>query len=410
VAGPGRRALAVAAAVLVLAMALAGAATAAPLPAIRAPSAILVDARSGAVLYAKDADDRRPIASTTKLMTAEIALRRARASQELVAVAYPASPAESTLGLVAGERMTIHDLLRALLLASANDAAATLAHGIGGTESAFVQEMNAEAGRLGLRETRYSNPIGLDDPGNYSSARDLAKLARRLMGDPRFAKIVDLPGARLKSGARPRTIANRNQLVRTVPFVDGVKTGHTRQAGYVLVGAARRGATQVISVVLHEPSEAARNAESLALLRYGLDRFREVQPVSRDRALALVAVQYFDGMHVRLRPARDIRLSVRRGARVRTSVHLPSPLHLTGPLPAGSRVGSVSVVVDGRRAARVALVTAEPTPGASFLRRAALYAGGNGWALAFGVAGIVLLALFRMGVPLLARTRGRDER
>ena len=337
------------------------------LPRIRAPGAILVDADSGAVLFAKDADGRRPIASTTKLMTAELTLRRARTSQVFVAPAYPASPAESTIGLAAGERMTVHDLLRALLLASANDAAATLANGVGGSEAAFVQEMNAEAGRLGLTETSYSNPIGLDDPGNYSSARDLARLARHLMGDRRFAKIVDLRQATLTSGRIRRTIQNRNQLVRSVPFVDGVKTGHTRQAGYVLVGAATRGATQVISVVLHEPSEAARDSESLALLRYGLDRFEEIRPVSRDRTLALLPVNYFDGVHIKLHAARDVRLSVHRGAKVHTNVHLPFPMHLTGPLPAGRRVGSVTVVVDGRRAARVPLVTTEATPAASFV-------------------------------------------
>ncbi|MEA2375201.1 MAG: hypothetical protein QOD53_1664 [Thermoleophilaceae bacterium] len=405
-----RRSLAVLAAALVAAACAGGTVTAAGPPAIRAPGAILVDAGTGAVLYAKNPDGRRLIASTTKLMTAEIVLERARLTQEFVAGPYRGTSAESTIGLAAGERMTVHDLLRALLLPSANDAAATLARGVAGSESAFVDMMNAEAQRLHLTNTRYANPVGLDDPNNYSSPRDLAKLARRLMRDPRFAAIVNLPRATLKSGAHPRTIVSRDQLVRTVPYVDGIKTGHTRAAGYNLVGAAHRGTSRVISVVLDEPSEAARDRESLALLRYGLDQFHQVQALSRATTLALVPVNWFDGVHIKLHADRDVRLSVRRGASVRTNVHLPYPVHLSGPLPTGSRVGSVTVVVDGKRVERAGLITAEPTPAASFLRKATVYAGGNRWAVAFGALGIAMLAMFRFGSPLVTRMRGRRER
>ncbi|HEX8073632.1 MAG TPA: D-alanyl-D-alanine carboxypeptidase family protein [Thermoleophilaceae bacterium] len=405
-----RRALAAVAASLALAAGAGSTASAAAPPDVRAPAAIVLDARSGAVLFAKDPDGRRAIASTTKLMTANLVLQRARDDQVFTAPPYGAQPAESVVGLRAGERMTVRDLLRALLLPSANDAAATLALGVAGSTGAFVDQMNAEARRLHLVNTGYANPVGLDDPANYSSARDLANLARRLMRDPRFARVVDMPRATLTSGARPRTVLNRNQLVRSYPFVDGVKTGHTRQAGYVLVGAARRGTSRVISVVLHEPSEAARDRESLALLRYGLDQFQEVRPLIARKTLALVPVNWFDGVHIRLRAERDLTLSVRRGASVRTHVRLPFPLHLTGPLPTGTAVGSVTVVVDGRRVARVPLVTDEPTPAASFVRKAAIYAGGNRWAVVFGLLGIVLLAVFRFGDPLVALVRGRGER
>jgi serine-type D-Ala-D-Ala carboxypeptidase (penicillin-binding protein 5/6) len=375
-------------------------------PAIRAPEAILIDARTGTLLYGKNPDRRHAIASTTKLMTALLALKSTRPSQVLSAVPYRAVPTESTLGLAAGERMSVHDLMRALLLASAGDAAATLARGVAGSEPAFVARMNAEARSLGLSGTSYANPFGLDDPRNYSTARDLVTLARLLMRQSTFARIVDMPRATLKTGAHPRTILNRNVLVRSVPFVDGVKTGHTRQAGYVLVGAARRGGAQVISAVLGEPSDAARNTETLKLLRYGLTRFTLATPVSAAAVLGLAPVKYFDGIHIQLHAARDVRLSVRRGARVRTSVRLPVPLRLTGPLPAGATVGAVSVSVDGRRAARVPLITRERVPGASFWRRTAIRAGGTDPTLALGLAGLVLLAILRLRGPLLRRMRG----
>src|SRR3954471_5833675 len=235
-------------------------AVAAERPAPRAASAILVQPETGDVVYAKNADKQRPIASTTKLMTALLTLERSSLDDVVPAAPYHPLPAESVAGLRTGERLTVRDLLRALLLASANDAAVTPAVDVGGSQAGFVRAMNARARQLGLRTTHYANPVGLDEQGNYSSARDLVTLAERLLGDPFFAKTVDRPRATLTSGARVRRILNRNRLVRDVPFVDGVKTGHTGQAGYVLVGAGERKGVRMLSVVLGEPSENARDA------------------------------------------------------------------------------------------------------------------------------------------------------
>src|SRR6185503_3205974 len=145
----------------------------------------------------------------------------------------------------------VEDLLEALLLESANDAAVALAENISGSREAFVDEMNDRAGELGLDHTSYANPIGLDQSGNYSSARDLATLASVLLRNPRFARIVDMPKAILESGAHPRVVVNRNDLVAAYPWVSGVKTGFTLNAGNVLVGAAQRGPrARVVSAVL----------------------------------------------------------------------------------------------------------------------------------------------------------------
>src|SRR4051794_18079358 len=232
--GP-RAALAVLLATAGTAPAAAPASAAAP-PAISAPAAIVIDARTGERLYAKNADDRRAIASTTKLMTATVALSRAKPSQVFQMPPYPVSPGESKLGLQTGERMTFHDLLRAMMLPSANDAAYDVAVNVGGSEQRFVRLMNQKARALGLTETHYSTPVGLDDPANYSSARDLARLTALLLRNRTVARVVDMPSATLMSGSRPRTVVNRNDLVVDYPFVNGVKTGHTIEAGYVLVG------------------------------------------------------------------------------------------------------------------------------------------------------------------------------
>jgi D-alanyl-D-alanine carboxypeptidase (penicillin-binding protein 5/6) len=359
-------------------------------PRIDAPAAILVDARTGDVLLQHNPDDERQIASTTKLMTALLTLERAEPDDVFRAADYHAGAVESKIGLRRGERMRVHDLLVALLLESANDAAVTLAEGVAGSRSEFVDDMNARAEELGLENTSYANPIGFDDEDNHSSARDLAELARVLMRDSRFTEIVDRPEATLRSGARRRTIANRNRLVRTWPFVNGVKTGHTSSAGYVLVGSASRRGAQVISVVLGTPSEAARDAESLELLDWGLDRFSRVRPVRAGRTFKRAAIAHFGDRRVALEADRSIALTVRRGAKVTTRVDAPDELE--GPLEANKRVGTVVVLVNGRPAGRAPLVTSADVPEASFVRRSR---SALGWAVAFLVLAVAGVAAVR---------------
>jgi D-alanyl-D-alanine carboxypeptidase (penicillin-binding protein 5/6) len=345
----------------------AGAAAQRPPDVSSAAAAIVVDGRNGEVMFAKRPDERRPVASTTKLMTALLALERARPREVFTAPAYDALPAESRINLRTGERMTVQDLLEALLIESANDAAAAIAENLSGTRSAFVADMNARANELGLENTSYANPIGLDDPSNYSSARDLADLTRLLLERPRFARIVDMPVAELDSGAVPRVIDNRNPLVASTRWVSGVKTGHTLGAGYVLVGSAEgRGGAKVISVVLGEPSEAARDADTLELLSWGLKQFKRVRVLDPERALARADIRYYDDERARLLPRRGAVVTVRRGERIRRRVR--SQEELEGPLPEGTRAGVVTVLVDGEPVRRVTLVTAGEVPEAGTLR------------------------------------------
>jgi len=360
----GLRSIAIAAAVL--AAAAPASAAAAPPSVPGAQAAIVVDARDGTVLFAKKPDAERSIASTTKLMTALLSLEDADPDDVFTAPAYNATSAESRINLREGERMTVHDLLEALLLESANDAAVALAENIAGTRAAFVDEMNDRAADLGLDHTSYANPVGLDEAGNYSTARDLATLARTLLRIPRFARIVDMPQAELESGIRPRVVRNRNNLIEAYPWVSGVKTGYTLNAGNVLVGSAERGrGARVVSVVMGEPTEASRDSETLALLRYGLGRFSRVRVVERRRALARADVKYRDET-ARLVPRRGVVLTVRDGQHLRRRVGAPDELE--GPLHRGERVGSVTVMVDGRPVRRVALVTAGDVPEAGTLR------------------------------------------
>ena len=338
-----------------------------PPPTTSGAATLVVDARTGQRLHAVNAGRARPIASATKLMTALLTLERADLDDVYSAAPYAASAVESKIGLKPGERMTVRDLLTALILESANDAAVTLAEGIAGSRGAFVREMNRRAVTLGLRDTSYANPIGFDDPDNYSSARDLARLARRLLANGDFARIADLPMATLTSGARPRTIDNRNVLVQRYPFVSGIKTGHTLGAGYVLVGSGEAGGAHVVSVTLGAPSETARAADTLALLRWGLEQFHRVRVLRPGKVLARIDVAYRDE-DAEVGAARPVTLVLRRGER--TSTVVDAPEEVDGPLAAGERVGWVEVQRRGRTVRRVALVTLGDIEGASFLRKA----------------------------------------
>jgi serine-type D-Ala-D-Ala carboxypeptidase (penicillin-binding protein 5/6) len=394
-------AAAAAAASLALALVLAGPAGAAP-PAIRAPAAILFEPATGDVVFQRQADSPRPIASTTKLMTALLTLENARLSQSMTAVRYRPSPAESVVNLRAGERLTVADLLRALLMASANDAAATLATRIGGSERAFVATMNRRARELGLHETHYENPIGLDAPDNHSSAADLVKLTLILRRNAFFRAVTDKRSTTLESGSHPRTIVNRNTLVQAVRQVNGVKTGHTNSAGYILVGSATSRGVTVISVVLDEPSESARDADSLALLRYGLRRYHRVSPVRRGQGFAAVPLAH-RGARAELVAARTVTRTARRSERLTTTLR-NVPRELEGPLPAGARVGTIEVRWRGHIIARVPLVARDAVGAASLWQRADDLLG---WTVAVAL-GVVALASLQL--VLLRRRAVRRRR
>jgi D-alanyl-D-alanine carboxypeptidase (penicillin-binding protein 5/6) len=280
-----------------------------------------------------------------------------------------AGAAESRINLRPGERMAVVDLMRALLLESANDAAVTLARGAAGSVRAFVKRMNAHARRLGLSDTHYANPIGFDEAGNFSSALDLSRLAGELLHNDTLATIVGMSSARLATGSRPRVVQNRNRLVGRVRWIDGVKTGHTLKAGYVLIASGKRKGVRLVSVVLGAPSEAQRDTDSLALLDYGFGLYRRIRVVRAGRELASAEAAFYGDRRIALAARRDATVTLRRGERLRTRVQAPEELE--GPLERGTKVGTVSVLRAGKRVRLLPLVTAEPVPGAGAVRKLA---------------------------------------
>ncbi|MEI2703447.1 MAG: D-alanyl-D-alanine carboxypeptidase family protein [Baekduia sp.] len=349
------------------ALAAAAPAAAAP-PKVSAPSAIVLEASTGTVAYAKAAGTRRQIASTTKMMTALVATERASLDDVMITVPYAGMPAESVAGFRAGERVTVRDLLSALMITSANDAAKTLAVRTAGSEAAFVDLMNRRARALRLDDTSFANPVGLDDERNYSTASDLARLAIELRKNSFLRGLVNRPSVRLTSGSRPRTFVNRNRLVLEAPMVNGVKTGHTRQAGYLLVGSATRRGVTVVSVVMGEPSEAARDRDSLALLRYGVGRFRSVTAVRAGDRLTSISLAFRGGDAVDAVASGTVRRTVADPESLLVGV-TGVPTEIDGPLRRGARVGTVVVTDGGRVVSQTPLVTARAVDAASFIDR-----------------------------------------
>ena len=362
----GRRLGALLVAALALAL-LAPATTVAKGPPVDARAWALIDARSGDVLVSHAASRRLPIASTTKLMTAYVAMRELPLDRIVRAAPYSAIYGESLLELRPGQRVSVRDLLYGLILRSGNDAAYDLALAAAGSEARFVRQMNRYAAALGLSDTHYANPIGLDEAGNHSSARDLATLARRLLRDHTFARIADARSARLRSLRPPRTIDTLNDLLYRAPWTTGVKTGHTFGAAYVLVGSGQRKGVKLISVVIGTPTETERDLASLRLLEYGFSRYEGRMPIKAGRALADPSIRYTGG-ELPLRAARTVTVGVRPDQKL--SVAVRAPREVEGPIPRGAKLGTATVFVDGLRAAAVPLRAGSAVPEASFLDRA----------------------------------------
>jgi D-alanyl-D-alanine carboxypeptidase (penicillin-binding protein 5/6) len=368
-------------------------------PQIDARGWILIDARDGTVLAAKNEAKTVPIASTTKMMTAYLALDHYRGNLDALvkAPAYDALPAESVLGLNTGERMSVDDLITAMMLPSANDAAFALANDISGSVPAFVDEMNTAAADLGLMDTGYANPIGLDDPGNGSSARDLASLANELMHNKRFRKIVGQTSATLETGDVPRTVETRNTLMFSDPTVDGVKTGHTLGAGYVLVASAERDGVPLISVVLGASSESGRDAATAALLDYGAAQYKKRTAVPRGEELGTIPVTEGDPESLTLEAGRPFKITARDDQEI--AVELEAPAAVEGPIPEGDRLGEATVLLDGAPVGKVPAVAAFAVAEPGWLERSG------------GVVAVVLIAggLILLAIAVLNALRRRRE-
>lgn len=321
------------------------AAASAAVPSASAAAYILVDPATGETLAERAPDRELPMASTTKIMTALVTLEQADLDDRIVVPATAAAIEGSSGHLVPGEVLSVRTLLTALLIPSGNDAAITLAQGVGGSQAGFVAMMNAKAGELGLTQTRYANPHGLDAPGHHSSVRDMVRLGRAAMSDPVFRSIVGSRRARIlgPGGDGVRAYRSENALLDIDPDADGIKTGMTDGAGFALVAHARRPklGVELFAAIIGASSSASRARDAKRLLDWGFSQYAASTLIPANAVLGRAPIRGRPGVSVPYRVSAPLNAPIRLGQAVTETLVAPSEVR--GPVAAGQVLGTVIV-------------------------------------------------------------------
>jgi D-alanyl-D-alanine carboxypeptidase (penicillin-binding protein 5/6) len=343
------------------------------MPQLAAKSYVLFDYNSNQILVDQDGDARMEPASLTKLMTAYLtfdAIRHGTLSihqkLDVPSIAVRNTGRDSRMLLKAGQTVTVDDLLRGLIVDSGNDAAIMLAENIAGSQAGFVDMMNQEAKRLGMKNTHYANPAGLPDAEHYSSASDLAVLAAAMIRDyPQYYPLFSLRSYTFNNV----TQSNPNRLLWIDPYVDGIKTGYTESEGYCLVGSAQRGNHRLISVLFGANSSRLRASESQKLLNYGFQHFDSVRLYQKDQPVT--RLQIWKGSERRLDVGfrRDLFLTIPKGAFSRLSAKIETYQPILAPIQGGQQLGVLKLALSGKPYAEFPLVALETVPLANVFSR-----------------------------------------
>jgi len=366
---------AVAASVLSLSAAMA---QTLPPPTIAGKSWLLLDTTSGQVIASQEPNGRIEPASLTKVMTAYVvfeALKDKKVSlDQMVNVsvrAWKVDASSSKMFIDPATPVSINDLLYGLMVQSGNDAAVGLAEAVAGDEGAFVALMNKEADRMGMKATHFANPHGLPSPDNYSTAQDLATLASRVIVDyPEFYKIDSVKSFTYNKIKQP----NRNRLLWSDPTVDGMKTGHTEAGGYSMIASAKRpngsGERRLISVLLGATSDNMRAQESQKLLNWGFQNFDTVKLYAKDQAIDTPRVWKGTQNQVKIGFNRDTYITLPKGVAEKLKPVLERKDPLVAPIAAGSKVGTVKMMLDGKVQMELPVLALEQVNQASIFGRA----------------------------------------
>ena len=360
----------------------ATAAEADDLPSITASSAILIEASTGRVIYEKDADARRYPASMTKMMTCLLAQRTLGRHQDILISPRAAQTEDATLEESAGDVFPADELIRGMMLVSDNGAAVALAEASAGSVAAFVAQMNEEAQALGMHDTHFANPNGLTDPQHYSTARDMAVLARFAMQQEAFREIVATAQAPVHWAlprGKVRVEKNTNELLGHYAGMTGIKTGWTSAAGGCLAASARRGGLELIAIVMHAESPEARFQDARKLLDYGFAQTKLKRGLSKDRLQKSVWVRGGRQATVAVHPVSDVNYPLIGGEDAkRYTVTYDLPKIVDAPLKEGAVVGRLVLNYDGQPVGAVDLTAEKIDAGFSF---GSLFVHAFGWLL-----------------------------
>ncbi len=329
-----------------------------------AASAVLMEQRSGRVLYEQNGDEERLIASITKIMTAVVALEYGRMQQEYTVTAQDMAEG-SSMYLKPGDVLRLEELLYGLMLVSGNDAALAVAHCVAGETEAFVALMNQKAEELGMTHSHFANPNGLDAEGHYASARDMAALTAHALENQDFCRIVSTASITIGD----RYLANHNKLLRLCEGCIGVKTGFTKAAGRTLVSAAQRDGMTLVCVTLRDGDDWN---DHMALLDYGFAGYHMETAAAGGQVLSSVLVRGGTAASVPLMAAEDLRYPLAPGEQLKVVARCP--VSVAAPVVPGQVIGEVCAYLDGELVASVDMAAAAPSA-----RREAEESGSRWW-------------------------------
>ncbi len=326
-------------------------------PEIKAESAILVDISTGQILYQNNPHSKRPVASLTKIIAAIIILEENKTGDEVVASERAAEMGESEIYLYPGDKLSVEQLLYALLLKSANDAAIALAEFNSGSVEAFVRKMNLKAKDIGALDTAFKNPHGLPEEGHFSTANDIALFSRYALRNPLFAKIVATQNYILQMDDRDVFLENRNKLIGINPIIKGVKTGHTNSAGYCLVTSADKNKLSLLSVVLNSPNEEIMYKDAETILDYGFNNFQYNKIINKDQAYQQFKVPEYIDKYGFLVARNDLYLTTAGLNDPLVNLKVTKPKRLNLPIKKGQKLAEMEIYYRNKLIGRVDLIT-----------------------------------------------------
>ena len=333
---------------------------------VTSPSVILTEASTGQVIFEKNADERRPAASVTKVMTILLTLEAVDSGQVSLKDSVTASPRAQSMGgsqafLDAGGTYTVGDLLKSVIVASANDSAVALAEHLCGSEEAFVRRMNERAQELGLENTHYVNCTGLPAQGHYTSARDIAVLSAQLDRHPQYYSYSTIWMDEIAhKGGRVTQLTNTNRLIRFYPGCDGYKTGSTNEARYCISATAKKDGMRLIAVVLGADASQTRFDEARAMLEYGFSAYRLYTPISAGDDLGMsVPVRLGSRDSVQTAAGGTVSLLVRKGEEAEYTLEAALAARADAPVLRGDMLGEIRVRCGGKTVMTVPAVASQ---------------------------------------------------
>lgn len=322
--------------------------------AVNAKSAIMIEASTGKIIYEKNANEKLPMASMTKMMTLLLIMENIengnlRWDEKVTASEHAASMGGSQIFLKVGEEMTVEDLVKGICIGSGNDAAVAMAERIGGTEAEFVKMMNKKAKEIGIKNTNFVNACGLDDNEHYSSAYDMAMIAKELV---KHKKILEYTGT-YEDYLRKDTdnsfwLVNTNKLVRYYSGVDGLKTGYTETAGYCITTTALKNDMRLITVVMGEPSSTIRNSETTSMLDYGFNTYQIDKVLTKNKVLSVEEVNLGNINSVNVVPSEDVNILNTKVGTKRNVTYEVEFDDIKAPIKKGDVVGKINVIENNK--------------------------------------------------------------